>query len=629
MRKIRNAGVLSITLSISTLLLLFAMTYGTECTGLAQAQKQRKGRTHPSVSKNRSILYNPTEEEKQDSTVIALKQMVKEQVITEEDVLYLVVYCELSCIELSLKEDKKNYSVENAQDILKILNSEANSKKLIWFILAGSIFTNRKHILENSKLLDFFQTVCPGRNIVLEYMGKRQYTELLEKSRPKITRYTIRLRKLVVLSKYFKLYEEGRWNLVLYNALSTQSIPTNLITYITNVFISNWSKFNKAHIIIDIPNDNTIAMTENEKKIIKSIGKYAKPTYAIILNHLAGVANTPIYIYYPDSTNFITLQAAQITTSYSTPFNLPPISFIFFQPNSNSEETFPLETILSIASLQNCGMLIKTLDRNIISCDILIDYTLRQVELPFYVWQQFWNSHFNSFFKWHNYCFLIRDVDYSYFSYMMQSILLYTPFNYFAFLQTIEQSYTFTPLYNNCSIVNEKLENIFPNTNISGVVYHAEQHIVIMQNISNEKIVTEHETFELVDVVISKDEVFLKYSLVEKNASTKEKRKLDSTIQDENNSPPEKRIELNSHNNATNSTNTSIVDATSDNKEAGHLKSCLDNSCTIPPHPNPCSDPDFESNITLDPDFELDSKVNPTRYLGSYSDLDFDFDFLS
>ncbi|KAI5179347.1 hypothetical protein NEFER01_2188, partial [Nematocida sp. LUAm1] len=184
--------------------------------------------------------------------------------------------------------------------------------------------------------------------------------------------------------------------------------------------------------------------------------------------------------------------------------------------------------------------------------------------------------------------------------------------------------------HNSFSIVNEKLENILPNTNISSTVHYIQQHIAITEGISKNKIVTVYGTTKSVDIVISKDKISLKPNHpVEKNASTEEKRKLESITQDENNSPPEKRMELNFHNNATNSTNTSIIDSTVDNKEAGHLKSCLDNSRTIPPHPNPCSDPDFESNITLDPDFKLDSKIDLTQYLESCFDLNFDFDFLS
>ncbi|KAI5173253.1 hypothetical protein NEFER03_2200 [Nematocida sp. LUAm3] len=625
----RNISVLDISCCTLIPLLLFCAAHSTECTELAQVQREEQENNQLAPSHDRSIICNLTEEEEKSKIVVDLKKMLKDQKIAEKNVLYLVLHWKLSCIELvEEKNNKYHYSVE-IQDIFRILNDSTNSKKLIWLILVDSLPDLGEKILNINQMPELLQAICTQRNVVFEYMGQEQYDKLLEESQPKLTRYTIRLRKLAALSKYFKLYEEGRWNLVLYNALSMHPQPTSLISYITNMFVCSWSKFNKAHIIIDTLNGNHIAMAENEKKIIKSIGKYAKPAYATILNHLAGLANTPIYICDSDGTSPNT---SQITTSCSTPFNLPPISFVFFKPNSNSEETFPLQTILSIASLQNCGVLIETLYGVISTCSVMLNYAPGRVELPFCLWRQFKTNRLNSFLSRPGYCYLIRDVDYRYFYYMMRNIPFHSSFASSTLLLPLPNFYTSTPpLYNNCSIVNEKLENIFPNTNISGVVYHAQQHIVIMQSISKEKIVTKYEyrIVNLVDVVISKDEVFLKYSLVEKNTSIGEKRKLDSTTQDENNSPPEKRIELNSHNNATNSTNTIIVDATADNKETGHLKSCLDNSRTIPPHPNPCSDPDFESNITLDPDFELDSKVNPTRYLGSYSDLDFDFDFLS
>ncbi|KAI5172941.1 hypothetical protein NEFER03_1947 [Nematocida sp. LUAm3] len=628
MQKIRSKSILSITLFTPMFLLLFSMAYGTECTGLAQVQEKRKeNNCLVPFFKDCSIIHNPTEKEKEDKIVMALKQMVKNQVITEEDVLYLVLHCEYSCIELLEEENSKCYSIEKTQDILKILNSETNSKKHIWIIIASSLAGYVKSIPKNSKLLDFFQTVCAERNVVLEYMGNGQYSELLEESHSNITRYTIRLRKFAILCKYFKLYEEeGRWSLILYNALLYENKFTNLIKYITNIFINSWPNFNKALIVKDIPNDRPIAMTENEKKIIQLIRTCAKPVYSIILNHLNGLKNGTLH-------KSATLHEPQSDISQSNSFRLFQLVFIFSGFICNSESSFPLPTIIDIASTQNYGIYAEVIDEDIIVLSITSNCISGQTEFPFCLWKHFNVECLISLLKQPNYCFLIRDADYDifYFELWKKKTIELLPFNFSALPKNTDTLVLADLLeHNSFSIVNEKLENILPNTNISSTVHYIQQHIAITEGISKNKIVTVYGTTKSVDIVISKDKISLKPNHpVEKNASTEEKRKLESITQDENNSPPEKRMELNFHNNATNSTNTSIIDSTVDNKEAGHLKSCLDNSRTIPPHPNPCSDPDFESNITLDPDFKLDSKIDLTQYLESCFDLNFDFDFLS
>ncbi|KAI5176450.1 hypothetical protein NEFER01_2170 [Nematocida sp. LUAm1] len=405
----RNINILIATL---TLLLLFSMTYSTECMEIVPTLTQKESPTSSSVSKNRSILYSPTEEEKQDSTVIGLKQMIKEQKIAEEDVLYLVVHCEYFSIEF-VDKDKKSYPIEDVQYILNLLNSEANSKKHIWIIATNNAPKKIKDILKNSEMSDFFQAVCPGRNVVLEYMGLAQYTELLKTTHPSITKYTIRLRKLIALWRFFERYEEGKCNLILYNALSMNTHLNHFIDYVTNVFTNNLFRFNKAFVIKNTSLTSSIAMTKNEKKIIELMGTNAKLSCENILEYLERLKTRKFLQYIQPNPSTNSLQGVQSISAQSTLFSLPPIAFIFVDFKINCENSFPLPTILDIASRQKCGIFAQMVDENTSSFTIVENYDLGQIGMSFDFWKTFNDKGLYSLLD-QQYCFfLIRNAHYN------------------------------------------------------------------------------------------------------------------------------------------------------------------------------------------------------------------------
>ncbi|KAI5173364.1 hypothetical protein NEFER03_2268 [Nematocida sp. LUAm3] len=412
MRKIRNAGVLSTTLSISTLLLLFAMAYGTECTGPAQARTQKKNPACSSISKNRSILYSPTEKEKQDSTVMGLKQMIKDQQIAEEDVLYLAMRCNNSRIEF-LGKDKRSYFLKGAQDILKMLNSKANSHKAVWMIFSSPLTKHIEDILNKPEMINFFQAVCSGRSIVLGYIGKKQYDKFLEIPHFQLTQYTIRLRKLIALWRFLERYEEVKCNLILYNAVSKSMHPRSLMEYITNIFTNNWFRFNKAFVIKNTSLTSSVAMTKNEKKIIELMGTAARLSYENILEYLERLKNrnSPQSIQSNEDPSM--LQDIQSIATQSTLFSLPPIAFIFVDFRCNYESSFPLPIILDIASRQNCGIFAQMVDKNTSSFTIVENYDLGQIEMSFDFWKTF-NARGLYFLLDQQYCFfLIRNAHYN------------------------------------------------------------------------------------------------------------------------------------------------------------------------------------------------------------------------
>ncbi|KAI5172939.1 hypothetical protein NEFER03_1945 [Nematocida sp. LUAm3] len=607
MRKIRNTSVLSITRCILILLLLFYGAHSTRRIGLACRPEEKEELNILMLSNYHSILYSPSEGEQEDKTVVALKEIIKKKAITQEAILYLVVYCNNWSIEF-VGDDKKYYSTVNTKYILDLLNNEAYSKKYIWIIATSSVYMSKDDIKIPKKIADFFLAICTERNVLLEYMGFKQHKELLEKTTPPITRYTIRLRKLVTLWKYFKLYEERgekrKWNLIVCNVLGTTPKPTNFIQCFTNIFIETRAKFNRVFIIKDVPNDNSVNINKSEERIIQLMGIYANPVYTIILDYLKLLNNNTACPSYIDSGSPTTSLKSQSITAHPNIVSFSHFIFIFSSFNHSSENVFPFQTILDIANIQNRGIFAEMLDGSMFCFSIMCDYSPRQVVLSLDFWSNYNYDHLYFLINLSDYFFMIPNVNYDAFYLELQKKRnIKFPFKFSTLPQNTQQLLTFAPKHNNFLITSKLFEKIYPNSNISGMAYYAQNHIVIMQGNLQKSMPTGPNASELFNVLFSKNKIILKPNPLEKNISIEIATELESFQSDVNIPFPNKRARLNPPNNASSSVCSIQTAVTSDDREAKHTCSVSTTTQLAPIHHKRCSNfnSDHHVNSNLPP----------------------------
>ncbi|KAI5173220.1 hypothetical protein NEFER03_2172 [Nematocida sp. LUAm3] len=558
MQKMRRLNSISIAFCDLILFLLFFLAYMAHCTHVPKSQKERKIQ-HVNFSPDiHPIICNTAAKEKRHKSLSCSKSTTTGHKYSKKHVFYIMVCAKIDNVSI-LDQDRNVYSVLDAERLCALFDKITKEKKLIWMIFTGKSIFSIYNLFENKEVPGLLQKICTKGHIVLQYMNENQYN-FFENCSDNPFVYMNRHIDLCIILKYMISNKtKGISSLVLYNILSPNTHynknTDRFIYFMVSLFLSNYHKFDTSHVITHILEDY-MEIDEGTRNMIKPIGVYAHPVYICILEYLKSSQSGGSSNFYVCNPNPSTSQTAQDPTERLTPAKSTPISFIFSNSQFIVKELFPFNIVLDIAFLLNYKMI---LEPNIESVTIftvtknspkerddmpfITYYPESQIELSFNAFIGLNDNDLNVIFLQLSSFIIIRNVVFdSVFTDLKKKLVKY-PLFYHNLPKTKEELNKSILKHKDSMVGDIVLKQMYSELDKKGKIYYINQFVAIVCSDTQPNICTKHKGYELVDILLFKEEI----AILKPKPNQKKglKRELIQNTQDEDESSLAKKSNIN------------------------------------------------------------------------------------
>ncbi|KAI5171593.1 hypothetical protein NEFER03_0915 [Nematocida sp. LUAm3] len=545
MEKTKSKSVLTITACVLGLMLLFSLVLGTE-----SAEKEERRQTTALEEKYIKVdslvnIIARTEDKRREEK----KYAYKEQMIGDEDVLYVSIYSLNNYIDFLCEKDKSYYV--NSSNWIKIMDNQLKRAKLIWIYL---IQNNESYLSDCS--VNGFSANClfaniKGKNIVLETITICQYKEIIEPNyrydiyinrtiNPNYmwNRYVNRVKKLAAVWRHVLFEHRDGHILILYNPISNykkelllDKEPHTLLNSTLQIFMKENINFKKTFILVNdmdthaLQNDVDIPTMNYKKNNIQPNSIYElvclmKYKLKSFLEQRAEKENKMQYTWFKkeveDKRQYIerrkgitTDQDASNSITDAIDIGLTPIYFIYSGSQNITLPKLYFEIFLALSHPKMAKMYVNLFNQEISHGSYCINrYAPLYVDFSFCVINALHKDCIKEFFSQTEYL-LIRDIDCTQLKLLLMDIPAFSSYANETPIEARDLAEKAASMIKIHVLENSNLNEFFPKISIKNIIYYITKHMIFMKSTIQLKLLSEEEKYEIFDVLVSKKEIII------------------------------------------------------------------------------------------------------------------------
>ncbi|KAI5173325.1 hypothetical protein NEFER03_2252 [Nematocida sp. LUAm3] len=546
MRKIRGKNLIRITFLILSFFMMFHPISGEGKSPKEQMDNERKAK----YDKNISIMHNNTinpKEKEIDSTYT-----YDENMINEEDVLYMAVYMDVFRIDF-LDEEGKVCSIGSLK-FLEKLRVQIEQKKLIWIYVVQNTFKFTHCLGTGEDIQQLINNIMKKKHVVIDPIKNNTYKLYID-HRKEPDQHLNRLRDLDLVWWHILSEHANGYSLTFYNPVSIYCIAISfvrkiytLISVTLDVFIEESINFKKAFIIFGFNDENSekdYAVTRNKAPCTKKpviIGYYElfsmlrykanqllldklknKKYPYIKMNilskkeYIKSIQNSPMHIDPSISQSVDISSSIPENNPETTPIYLINTGFHYI----NIQDAH-FETLLPISHPKISKIYFNVFNQKTgYNKYCITGYSTLYVDFSYCIINTLYEGCFDEFFSKTEYV-LIRDIDYR----NLRFLLACRFSRLFPYIKEIPVDkdglliVSSKPL--KVHIDNEELREFFPKMAMKNMVYCYTEHMLFMKSTLRAKADSEQDKRKMFDVFIFKKPLIESLTIEEEEETNSE-----------------------------------------------------------------------------------------------------------